>query len=236
MIRAYKRTNLYRAMQRHLSDVSKSPADKLTKPNLFFDIGANLGIYSLLAKEFGVTTILFEPEKRHFDFLDRNQLLFDKVFQYALTNYDGKKSFFVGNEKNLGGSSLIESTNSWESSGYEKTIEVPVLRFDSLVTMYPNELNRQAFFKIDVEGNELETIEGMHGYLLEGHFSPIWCEVRGPQSDRNPDSYIKVIKCLSQYGYRSFKPKQNGFELFSPEKHEVHQVFDLLFLKKRCES
>jgi hypothetical protein len=40
--------------------------------DMFIDIGANFGLYSLLAKMIGYKTVLFEPQVTCFEFLRRN--------------------------------------------------------------------------------------------------------------------------------------------------------------------
>lgn len=178
----------------------------------------------------GATAYLFEPEPRHYSFLNRNSHFFGKVYPFALSDYDGESDFFVGKESNLGGSSIVKSSNSWENSGYEKMTKVKVRRFDNLIKDSYG-LDRPAFIKIDVEGNELETLKGMEGYLELGHDSPIWCEVRGPLSDRNPDSYSRVTSYLRKWSYKPYRIVDNKIQLFTPNQKDLPRVFDLLYLK-----
>lgn len=185
IIRKYKKSDLYKILKYYISD-----------NRIFIDIGANLGIYSLLAKELGAYTILFEPEPRHNRFLSRNKSVFDEVYCSALSNFEGKAAFFVGKDNNLGGNSLIRSNKSWDESGYRNEIEVVVDRFDNFLSRSSINPDQVAFIKIDVEGNEFETVCGMENYLGAGYKPAVWCEVRGPASDRNPNSQRKVIDFL----------------------------------------
>lgn len=54
IVRYYHRSPLFRYMK-----------TRLCKHDLFLDIGANLGMYSYLAKKLGCKVYLFEPEPRH---------------------------------------------------------------------------------------------------------------------------------------------------------------------------
>jgi FkbM family methyltransferase len=221
IIKTYKKSDLYTVIRQYVDEDS-----------IFIDIGANLGIYSLLAKELSAYTVLFEPEPHHFNFLERNKSVFDEVYCSALSNFEGKTRFFVATDNNLGGSSLVESSNSWGQSGYENEIEVSVDRFDNILSRSSLDLNKIALIKIDVEGNEFETVCGMERYLAAGYKPAIWCEVRGPQSDRNPDSQRKVIDFLLKFGYRPYSMRNKMKELFTPENEGLPQVFDLLFLRE----
>ena len=221
IIRKYKKSDLYIILKQYISD-----------DTIFIDIGANLGIYSLLAKELGAYTVLFEPEPRHYSFLSRNKAVFDEVYCSALSNFEGKSHFFVAKDDNLGGNSLVASNRSWEESGYEKEIIVAVDRFDNFLSRSSIDPSKIACIKIDVEGNEFETVCGMENYLKDGYKPIIWCEVRGPTSDRNPNSQRKVIDVLSEFDYVPYVIKNKKKELFDPENEDLPQVFDLLFVRE----
>jgi FkbM family methyltransferase len=221
IIRKYKKSDLYAVLKQYIGD-----------DTIFIDIGANLGIYSLLAKELGAYTVLFEPEPRHYSFLSRNKSIFDEVYCSALSNFEGKSMLFVAKDNNLGGNSLVASNNSWEESGYESEIEVAVDRFDNFLSRSSIDLGKVACIKIDVEGNEYETVCGMENYLEDGYKPVIWCEVRGPTSDRNPNSQRKVIDFLSEFDYMPYRVKNKKKTPFFPENEDLPQVFDLLFLRK----
>lgn len=221
IIRKYKKSDLYAVLKQYIGD-----------DTIFIDIGANLGIYSLLAKELGAYTVLFEPEPRHYSFLSRNKSIFDEVYCSALSNFEGKSMLFVAKDNNLGGNSLVASNNSWEESGYESEIEVAVDRFDNFLSRSSIDLGKVACIKIDVEGNECETVCGMENYLEDGYKPVIWCEVRGPTSDRNPNSQRKVIDFLSEFDYMPYRVKNKKKTPFFPENEDLPQVFDLLFLRE----
>jgi FkbM family methyltransferase len=202
IIRKYKKSDLYAVLKQYIGD-----------DTIFIDIGANLGIYSLLAKELGAYTVLFEPEPRHYSFLSRNKSIFDEVYCSALSNFEGKSMLFVAKDNNLG-------------------VEVAVDRFDNFLSRSSIDLGKVACIKIDVEGNECETVCGMENYLEDGYKPVIWCEVRGPTSDRNPNSQRKVIDFLSEFDYMPYRVKNKKKTPFFPENEDLPQVFDLLFLRK----
>ncbi len=221
IIRKYKNSDLYTILKQYTHDNT-----------IFIDIGANLGVYSLLAKELGAYTVLFEPEPRHYSFLSRNKSVFDEIYCSALSSFEGEATFFVAKDNNLGGNSLVESNRPWDESGYENEIEVTVERFDKFLSRSSIDPGQIACIKIDVEGNEFETVCGMEEYLEAGYESAIWCEVRGPTSDRNPDSQQKVVEFLSEFDYVPYRMNNKKKELFLPENESLPQVFDLLFLRE----
>lgn len=218
IVRYYQGTPLFKYIEKNLS------AD-----DIFLDIGANLGFYSSLAKKrVGCQVYLFEPEPNHFEFIRRNDHLFDRLFDIALSTEEGESEFYVGSDTNLGASSLVPSDKGWENSGYSHSVKVKTQRLDTLITDTET-INRIKLAKIDVEGAEKFVIEGMQG-LLERNRIDIWCEVRGEASDRNPGSYKEVCNILMPLGYQPYLYDGNTLHKFS--KEDVSQVFDLLFIHK----
>ena len=215
LMRDYSYSPLYKYMEK-----------KLGNDDIFLDIGANLGFYSYLAHKKGCKVILFEPEPTHVDFLKRNNHIFEYVYDIALSANEGEIEFYVGNEENLGGSSLIMSDKGWENSGYSHSIKVKTKRLDKIITD-KEIINKIKLAKIDVEGAEKYVVEGMENLLKLNHFD-IWCEVRGEQSDRNPGSYKDVCDLLKPYGYRPYIFDGSTISEFSSSY--VQQVFDLLFI------
>lgn len=219
VLRAYRRSDLHA----FLTGFRPVPGD------LFVDIGANLGVYSLLARRLGFDTVLFEPEPRFAAFLVRNARAFGTVIDVALGDRPGTAEFFVASESNPGGSSLVMSTRGWEASGYASAIAVRVERFDHFIVQHGLDPSRVRVVKIDVEGAEASVVEGFEGFLSQGHTPDIWCEVRGPSSDRNPGSHHRVCGLLARHGYVPFVFGDGAFRAFDPADPAPPQVFDLVF-------
>lgn len=49
--------------------------DTFKKDDVFFDVGANIGIYTILAAQKGATVFAFEPESKNYALLNRNVVL-----------------------------------------------------------------------------------------------------------------------------------------------------------------
>lgn len=219
VLHAYRRSELYRVMQ------------MFAEPSrLFVDIGANLGLYSLLAHELGMASVLFEPEPRHLRFLERNAHAFGTVSGVALSDFEGTAEFFVAAPRNSGASSLVDTEANSSAATYAGTTEVEVTTFDLALARHGLDGTEIALIKIDVEGNEERTVRGMSGYL-SGHKAPIWCEVRGPSSDRGASSFQAVSGLMAEHGYVPHVSRRGRIEPFEPAP-KLPQVFDLLFLKR----
>jgi FkbM family methyltransferase len=117
----------------------------------FWDVGANVGFYSLLAASRGCTVVSLEPLpenaatiRKH---LQLNQLTAD-VLQLAASDRNGEASFSAG------------QNNSTGRLG-EGMLKVKTVRLDSLSYPPPQVL------KIDVEGAEYEVLLGAEELLRE---------------------------------------------------------------------
>jgi len=217
VLRCYRNSPLFRYME-----------GRLRKNDLFLDIGANLGIYSYLAKEMGYKVYLFEPEPNHFAFLKRNIHIFDRVFDVALSNDEGESDFYVGNDTHLTSSSLVMSNRGWKDSVYSHIIKVRTQKLDRIV-IDTETISQIKLIKVDVEGAEQAVVEGMED-LLKRNRIDIWCEVRGEQSDRNPGSYKKVLSFLKPLGYQPYIYDGISVQRFSQK--DIQQVFDILFVQE----
>lgn len=164
--------------------------------DLVLDIGANIGLYSLLAAKNGCKSIIaFEPHDRNDYQLKANVLLNNfigliEVHDYGLSDADGIVSFLKETGRNTG-SSRIEATAPAETimERYEKG-SVKVRRFDDHFTYN----GCKAFVKIDVEGHELNVVKGMKNFLTANK-----CLV---QAEVFEDSLVEFHRYLIELGYR----------------------------------
>jgi|TARA_B110000116_G_C16696862_1_gene517887 FkbM family methyltransferase len=209
------------------SDLGKYMISTLNKDDLFVDIGANLGGFSLLAKECGARTICVEAAPELAAFLSENEQSFGKTYSVAVSDQAGSAPFFLS-DSNMGGNSLIMSSLGWEESGYSSKTEVVTKRLDELFQLD----QKIHLLKIDVEGHEEAVVKGASGLIEAGMVESIWCEVRSANSDRNPNSYKSVCKYLDSMGYDVFRfsGSVTAFDWQNPEN--LPQFFDLLFLPK----
>jgi FkbM family methyltransferase len=207
----------------------------LQKGALFIDVGANLGGYSFLAKQQELVVYNAEPVPGLSAFLQENEVAFGHHVGKAFSNENGSAEFYISDD-NIGGSSLIASNKGWEASGYTHKVQVPVVTFDSVFCNIIANHTAQVMVKIDVEGNEEKVVQGMLNTLATGKINYIWCEVRGPQSDRNANSYLPVVAMLEASGFDAFSyATGSGLKVFDKEL-DVKQFFDLVFIKRTEEK
>lgn len=218
MLRYYEGTDLGRYIARH-----GRPGD------MFLDVGANLGMYSLLARRRGMTTVVVEPDPPHAAFLTRNAHLYGRVLALALGDRDAELPMYF-DPQNTGGTSLVNALGYARAPG-----TVPVRVFSDLAAAGEfGPLDRVTLVKVDVEGFEVEAVKGMAGAFASPAFRPhIWCEVRGDAAGRTPGTFRIVSELLAAHGYVA-REYQNGREIPLVEASlSSRQVYDLLFTPDR---
>jgi len=193
------------------------------KDGTFVDVGANFGFYSIIARLHAMRAVPVEPESTHAAFLKRNEHVFGKVLDIALSDKSGSLPIYTS-RSNSGASSLVESPR------FEKSKDTVTVRSFSETAANGDfgPVDQIRLIKIDVEGHEAQTVRGLHDFLLAGHRPDIWCEVRGA-SGRAPNSYLEVSRFLEGHGYVTATP--DGVRRFPETDDTLAQniVFDLLF-------
>ncbi|UQA58558.1 FkbM family methyltransferase [Polyangium aurulentum] len=190
----------------------------------FVDVGANLGMYALVARAQGLVTVVVEPDPQHSAFLKRNEAVFGKVLAVAFSDEPGEMPLYY-EEGNPGATSLFASPAYIKGEG-----KVPVRTFSAMAEQ--GEFGDESairLVKIDVEGFEEQAVAGMRAFLERGHRPHLWCEVRGDRSGRNGGSYRKVRAILSGLGYATRELKRGVDVPLDEAELSRRGVFDLLF-------
>jgi FkbM family methyltransferase len=171
------------AMLRHLGE-----------GGVFYDIGANVGFFALLAGHmsgYGVGhAYAFEPTPDNAEEIRRNVVL------NGLPNVTVIEKA-VGAEKGTGRLQVVDD-QSWsklmetgEHPFTERVMDIDVVAIDDLVAA--GEIKPPTVVKIDVEGFELPVLEGMRATLAE-HRPAIICELHG--------THVEFAEFMRDAGYR----------------------------------
>lgn len=188
----------------------------LKENSVFYDVGANFGYYSLLAKEIIKTGEVhsFEPAPEIFKLLEKNLSKEQNVIlnQMALSNEKKKTDFFY--HKNHSGGSTLDVAITKHDFDFLK-INIQAITLDDY---FSNHLAPD-FLKIDVEGAESQVIEGGIKTLKE--INPIIAmEIWKKPLDNN--SHLKAVEILYGLGYKSYKINDEGelefMEKIDPER------------------
>ena len=132
------------------------------KIDYFFDIGSNIGYYSLYFRNIE-NIYSFEPNKKNFLSLKENIELNNldiKAHNFGLSNSNSETEIWYTDEKKMGGSAIFQEDDP-ELKKYDiKNIyleKISVKRLDDIININDSKI----LAKIDVERHEKKVLEGM---------------------------------------------------------------------------
>jgi FkbM family methyltransferase len=162
--------------------------------DLFLDVGANIGSYSILASsEIGCKSHGFEPLPSTFKSLEENVLLNGVEGRCQLHNNG------VGSSPGMLKFTSDRDTVNHVATRGEAGIQVPVITLDSLMINC-----KEIFLKIDVEGFESEVIQGGHQLINKPHqILGLVIELNG-SGRRYGKEDIDIHQTLLEAGYASY--------------------------------
>lgn len=142
--------------------VTSAISQYLSEGGVFLDIGANHGVFSLLAAKNPNTKVFaFEPSSRELSRLWKNLALNQKnnvsVFSYGLSDVEKSQKLVLGDLQNLGRNSLPEIMEGKTSCD---------CHFSTLPHLLGENMLRQTrVCKIDVEGQEMMILNSIKGCM-----------------------------------------------------------------------
>jgi FkbM family methyltransferase len=177
----------------------------LRRGDVFWDIGANIGWFSLFASSLVGTRgriVSFEPAPEVFRLLARNTagLLNVTAIQCGAGIADETALFAAQGECSSG--SFIEEVTQINARYQPNTpirrISVPIKRVDTLVREVGSVPD---VIKIDVEGYELKVLQGAEG-LLSSRGPTLIVEIHPPQLGLSGGSEDELFALLHRHGYK----------------------------------
>jgi FkbM family methyltransferase len=203
----------------------------LRKGDVFFDIGANIGSYTILASGFcGASTVSIEPIKATFKSLQKNILL-NKIEtivaakNIGLGKEDGKLVFTNTMD------TINHVVDEHENIPEKDKIVVDVLCGDKLVDDFGSPL----LIKIDVEGFESPVLDGMSLILANSNLKAIIIELNGSGNRygfNDNDIHLKLLSHnFTAYQYNPFTRLLDMIDW--PNQFNTIYVRDIEFVKER---
>ena len=188
--------------------------------DVVFDIGANVGLYTvLLSKKVGDAgqVIAFEPEARTYEHLMENLKLNERknvrCFRKALGERTGQASLFTGSV--IGGGSLVHQQGGGNG---EEVVEIA--QGDELVAT--EKLPTPRAVKIDVEGYEYAVIQGLRHTLAEPDCEMLCCEIHPSMlpAGVTPEAVLSLVDSLGFKQIQQFPRWDKTFHIVARKPAE----------------
>lgn len=168
---------------------------RLRPGDLFLDIGANIGIYTILALDLGAEVIAVEPNARNAQRLRDNIALNG----YAATVLEAAVSSEPGTVR------ITTHLDSYNHLVTEGGAEVAATTLDDLLGD-----RTAAGVKIDVEGAERLVLEGASRALAEHRIGVLqleWVDMRSQMT--LSEGHEGIATMLRGYGYELYRPRRS---------------------------
>lgn len=193
----------------------------LRKDDVFVDVGANVGSYTILAAaHVGCRTWAFEPIPATFESLQANIRLNKATAQVrSFACAVGAQAGYVQITATL--DTVNHVLPEWEN-GAVAGIKVPVLTIDEAL---PTDVH-PALIKIDVEGFESEVLAGMQGRLRNAGLLAVIIELNGSGA-RYGFQDESIHRLLMQYDFQPFDYDPFSRKLQPKERFGLHNTLYL---------
>ena len=176
------------------------------KSEVLWDIGANVGVFSLYAALRGLQVLAFEPSPSNYYLLSKNIEInnFDsKISAYCMAlNNETKLDFFYMANSDLGGAlNSFGEARDWQGKVFNAQLKQSMIGFslDNFIEKFdppfPNHI------KLDVDGIEDSIIKGAKNSLGDKRLKSVLVEL-----DTERKEYTKeVVDTMSDSGLKLFK-------------------------------
>lgn len=205
---------------------------------VFFDIGANIGYYSLLAssiKNKDIEVYAFEPMPSAYQFLVQNISLnkYHNIMpqKLALSDEKGSATFYsIANPKFKGLPQLTGDgslNNAASGNSFKVNFEVEINTLDNFAAEHLGD-KKIDLIKLDTEANEHKVLAGAD-HVLRSHRPIIQCEILKNQIEKEMEAI------LSKYDYVYYRATNSGLTQVSnfQDNHTTFQDYYLVPREKK---
>jgi FkbM family methyltransferase len=163
--------------------------------DLFLDVGANVGTYTIWAAECGAEVVALEPAADTYRLLRENVALNG----YQVTTIQAAAGVECGTARFTAG---LDAVNRLDPDG---PVETRLVTIDSLIGG-----RNVAGMKVDVEGSEIDVLQGCARALSERRIGLIQLEWNAVPHRVLGAGRRPVADLLARHGYRLFRPDAHG--------------------------
>ena len=205
--------------------------DSIGKGETLWDIGANVGLYSLYAAQSGVHVLAFEPSPANYHLLNSNiekNCLHHSISAYCLAFSEKTElgSFYMSSTEAGSALNSFGEAVDWQGKPYDPAMRQGMIAFaiDDFIKQFdpalPNHL------KIDVDGIEPLILRGASSLLSEDNLLSLQVEL-DYGNEKHADT---VIEHLKEFGFEAIS--KCHAEMF--ENSEFSNVYNVLFKRNKC--
>jgi FkbM family methyltransferase len=183
---------------------------------VIFDIGCNIGYFSLLSSKYADIIYSFDANIRNIEYLKNSIILnnFNNIKSYCCAISNNNTDFFktsIIHEHNIG-SMRIENTNKNLSN-------INTIVLDEFIEK--NNINNIDLIKIDIEGSELNCLLGLKNTLEKHIIKNIIVEIT---PSWGIDIAINILKLIKSYDYKLYDAGLNECGNYSENLDMINNI------------
>jgi len=198
--------------------------DKMKHTDTLFDVGANVGVYSIYAGVKGLRVFAFEPESQNFSVLNRNIYVNSlhknvRAFSIAVSDADVFDRLNIGSFQTGGALNSFGNPIDYNHKEFRPDFEQGTISFtiDSIVAnigIVPTHL------KVDVDGLESKIIRGAGKTLKDKRLKSVLVEI-----NESLASELNIVNVLAESGLKlAEKAHAESFE-----SSEFKRLYNYIF-------
>jgi FkbM family methyltransferase len=201
--------------------------DALTPDDMLWDIGANVGLYSLYAaKVAGCRVLAAEPEAQNFALLMENIAMNGLAERIVATN------LAITNATNLGRLAVHAITKGGAYNQFAATDVPPAAitqltmgaSIDDLVERFGCPM--PTHIKIDVDGNEPDIIAGASKVLADPRCRGLLIEIRTDLPD-----HMAIVDRLAEFGFKVTSRRSNWDSRENRDRENEYPADNMIFAR-----
>ena len=202
--------------------------------SIFIDCGANLGMRSLTALSKNMKVVMIEPNDEtnqiNLERCRMNNFSNYELLTYGVSDTDEQKKFYFDSSSYL--STLNAEIASEDYITITNVLTIEVRKLDTIFASLLNS-NTKAYIKMDIEGHEIEALNGAHG-LIDSISPTLLIEI-----NEKKEHIQKIFTNMRQKGYTVLEKAEpdanNRFLSVCPDDVLSHNFIsnDFLFVKDK---
>lgn len=204
------------------------------KKNIFWDIGANIGLYSIYnsIKNKNSTTIAFEPSTNNLRVLSRNisiNKLDNKIKIFTLPLTKDPLNFMRMQESSLQEGSALHSFGEkfdFEGNKFRSKTNYSLLGFSINYLLKNKLLQIPNYIKLDVDGIEHLILQGGNDFLNNKKIKSISVEI----NENFKQQFNHVIKIMKKNNFK-IRHKKHNYEFIKKSGKKFLNTFNYVFDK-----
>jgi FkbM family methyltransferase len=200
----------YRRARHRLERELPIVCDLIPDGGLAIDVGANNGAYTYALSKSGVRVEAFEPVPACVRNLEAFRSSNVRVHAVALSSRSGEQEMFVPRAPGVTHTALASFS---KPDGTSEVFRVPVRRLDEYG------FRSVSFIKIDVEGHELEVLNGASETISTSH-PLLLIEIEQRHLTFPMEDVFRALSNLGYGGFFLFEGRMNPLKAFSYRRHQ----------------